>query len=110
MLTRGDRLYTSAPAVGEILVGTVESGNLDLMRRYQAYFSRAGVQVLPFDRKAASCYAKIRQDRSIQRPDAIHLACAAAEEMDLFITNDDRLSRKVVDGISFISSLEAAPL
>lgn len=75
-LTRGDRLYTSALAVGEILVGTVDSGNLDMMRRYQAYFSGGSVQVLPFHREAASFYAKIRQDRSIQRPDAIHLACA----------------------------------
>ena len=39
-------------------------------------------------------------------PDAIQLACAAAGGTDLFITNDDRLSRKNVPGIAFIQSLQ----
>ena len=55
-------------------------------------------------------YATIRQDRSISPPDAIQLACAAAVGMDLFITNDQRLSRKVVPGIHFITSLDTAYL
>ena len=110
MLTRHDRLYTSALAVGEILVATVESSKQELLKRYQAYFAGPNITVLPFDRRAALFYARIRQERSIQRPDAIHLACAAAEGMDLFITNDERLSRRVVEGIAFITSLEAAPI
>jgi len=36
--------------------------------------------------------------------------CAAAAEIDLFLTNDARLSRKAVEGIKFIATLEAAPL
>lgn len=53
-------------------------------------------------------YATIRHDRSIKAPDAIQLACAAQAGVDLFITNDDRLSRAVVPGIQFITSLERA--
>lgn len=55
-------------------------------------------------------YARIRSDRSIKPPDAIQLACASAAEVDLFITNDDRLSQKSVPGIQFLSSLHKAPL
>lgn len=50
----------------------------------------------------------IRRDRAIAPPDAIQLACAGVAEADLFITNDHRLSRKVVPGIHFIQSLETA--
>ncbi|SRR5579875_109797 len=42
--------------------------------------------------------------------EAIQLACAAAAGMDLFITNDDRLSRKRVPEIKFITSLQRAPI
>ena len=106
MLAREDRLYTSALTVGEILVG-VEAA--EAAERYQAFFQSPAVTVVPFDLRAASHYGRIRQDRGIARPDAIQLACAAAAEMNLFVTNDDRLSRKVVRGIDFITSLELAP-
>jgi len=66
--------------------------------------------VLPFDFKAVGYYARIRQDRTIQPPDAIQLACAASAGVDLFISNDDRLSRKNIPGINFITSLARAPI
>ncbi|MND07925.1 hypothetical protein D3C83_302310 [compost metagenome] len=65
---------------------------------------------MPFDQDAAIAYARIRKDRSIRPPDAIQLACAAHAGVDLFITNDDRLSKKLVDGIHFVTSLERAPI
>ena len=52
--------------------------------------------------------AEIRRDRSIRAPDTIQLACASAAGTDLFITNDDRLSKKNIRGIQFIQSLEKA--
>jgi len=66
--------------------------------------------LIPFDQKAAQIYATVRQDRSIKAPDAIQLACAASNQIDLFITNDDRLSKKSVSGVHFITSLGAAYL
>ena len=51
-------------------------------------------------------FLAIRADWSIQAPDAIPLACAAAAGADLVITNDDRLSRKNVPGIAFMQSLQ----
>jgi predicted nucleic acid-binding protein len=110
MLTRGDRLYTSALTVGEILVKPVNEGARDMELRYLRLFENRRITVLPFDSSAAPAYARIRADRSIRPPDAIQLACAAAAEVDLFITNDDRLSTKRVPAIKFITSLTRAPL
>ena len=104
MRERGDSLFTSALTVGEVLVKPVERNNDALRRRYEQALS-SGATVLPFGIDAAPQYAEIRQDRSIRPPDAIQLACAAAAEMDLFITNDDRLTRKSVRGIQFIQPL-----
>ncbi len=104
MRERGDSLFTSALTVGEVLVKPVERNNDALRRRYEQALS-SGATVLPFDIDAASHYAEIRQDRSIRPPDAIQLACPAAAEMDLFATNDDRLTRKSVRGIQFIQPL-----
>jgi predicted nucleic acid-binding protein len=52
----------------------------------------------------------VRQDKSIRAPDAIQLSVAASARCDLFVTNDDRLSRKVIDGIQFIAALNRVPI
>jgi len=110
MEERGDELLTSAMTVGELFAGPYAAGNEPLAIRYEAVFSSPGVRILPFDVSAARRFARIRQDRSISRPDAIQLACAAEAGTDLFLTNDSSLSRKSVSGVQFISTLQSAPL
>lgn len=110
MIDRGDKLYTSALTVGEILVRPVAAGSSEVEAHYRAFFRRPGIVVLPFDEAAAPHYARIRQDRGIQKPDALQLACAATVGIDLFLTNDERLSRKAVPGIQFITGLTRAPI
>jgi len=110
MLRRKDRLFTSAMTVGEILVKPVSLRSLAVVERYRKYFSSASLSLASFDLAAAEIYAHIRQDRGIRPPDAIQLACAAAAGVDLFITNDDRLSQKNISGIKFITSLSRAPI
>ena len=109
MLERGDRLYTSALTVGELLVKPASIGSHELEQRYLHLMKNPRITVLSFDLGVAPKYARIRGDRSIRPPDAIQLACAASAEVDLFITNDDRLSRKRIPEIKFITSLEHAP-
>ncbi|MCY3818746.1 MAG: PIN domain-containing protein [Gammaproteobacteria bacterium] len=109
MLEREDVLLTSALTLGEVLVKPLESGNEALARRYEELVT-TGATVVPFDLSVAPRFAAIRQDRSIRAPDAIQLACASLARTDLFITNDDRLSRKNVEGIQFIQSLDVAAL
>ncbi len=110
MMARGDHLYTSSLTVGEILLKPSEEGRAELFQRYRAFFHSPAITVVPFDNKAAMHYAGIRKDRAVSRPDAIQLACAACAEIDLFITNDARLSTKAIPGIKFITALEKAPL
>ena len=107
MLERGDQLYTSTLTLGELLVKPIEKGNLALRRAYEEILATHSV-LIPFDRTVAAIYASVRQDRGIKAPDAIQLSCASAARVDLFITNDGRLSRKVIPGIHFITELDKA--
>ncbi len=108
MLERGDHLFTSALTLGELLVKPREKG--DAAVRDHETTIRQIATILPFDAAAAPRYAAIRSDRTIKAPDAIQLACAAVAGIDLFITNDDRLSRKHVTDVKFVTSLERAYL
>ena len=110
MQARGDRLATSTLTLGEVLVRPVRAGELALAQQYRELLSPPDVQLLDFNVRAAESFARIRQFASIKPPDAIQLACAAAAGVDLFITNDDRLSRFDIPGIAFITSLAQSPL
>jgi predicted nucleic acid-binding protein len=107
MNERGDQLYTSVLTLGEVLVKPIEKRSADLRKAYEELLA-ANCVLIAFDKNAARHYAEVRQDRTIRPPDAIQLSCAGSSGIDLFITNDDRLSRKVIDGIQFITSLENA--
>jgi len=108
IVERRDELVTSTLSVGEVLVKPLAEGDMDWADRYEKLLDTPGVLVVPFDRPAARIFAQIRQDRTLRPPDAIQLACAAQARCDLFITNDDRLSRRVIPGLQFITSLERA--
>ena len=107
MMERGDELLTSTMTLGEVLVKPRELRNHDLAQRYEQILLRSA-RLIPFDLAAAGQYSLIRADRTISPPDAIQLACAASARIDLFITADNRLSRKSVNGIQFVASLERA--
>lgn len=107
MLERADELCTSTLTLGEVLVKPAEQGNEALRQRYEDVLSRTA-RLIVFDRETARRYATIRRNRSIRPPDAIQLACAAQVGVDLFITNDDRLSRLAIPGIQFLVPLDRA--
>jgi predicted nucleic acid-binding protein len=107
---RRDLVLTSTLTLGEVLVHPYAHGATDLAQKYERALTSEGARLLNFDAKAAHHYALIRQDKTIKPPDAIQLAVAAAAHCDLFITNDERLSRKIVPGIQFISSLDRVPV
>jgi predicted nucleic acid-binding protein len=109
MLERGDHLLTSTMTLGEILVGPWRRGDHAICRRYEEQLSKGAVLV-PFDVKAARLYAQLRSERSLKAPDAIQLACAASANVVLFVTNDERLKSRHVEGIQFIVPLDRAPI
>ena len=105
---RKDQLLTSTLTLAEVLVKPLSVHDVAWADQYEKLLDGQGVSLLAFDRAAARAYAQIRQDKTIKPPDAIQLACAASAGCDLFITNDDRLSKKIVPGIHFIASLDRA--
>ncbi len=108
MSERRDEMVTSALTLGELLVRPLALGDTETAMRCEELLSGPGISIIDFDRDAARIYAEIRQDKSLKAPDAMQLACAARAGCDLFITNDDHLSRKIVPGIQFIASLDHA--
>jgi predicted nucleic acid-binding protein len=110
LTTRRDLVYTSTLTLGEVLTQPLSQGDTKLAELYEEKLGSPGVHLLDFDRVAARNYARIRLDRSIKAPDAMQLSMAAAARCDLFVTNDERLSRKVVDGIQFIAGLDRVPV
>jgi len=109
MLRRRDELVTSTISLGEVLVHPTRNNRPDIASAYEQEITQ-GARLIPFDIEAARIFAEIRCDKTIKAPDAIQLACAAQARCDLFITNDDRLSGKIVPGIQFVTSLQRAPL
>jgi predicted nucleic acid-binding protein len=105
---RRDELLTSTLTLAEVLVKPLSVGDIVWADRYEKLLNTPGVSLLAFDRASARIYAQLRQDKTLKPPDAIQLACAANAKCDLFITNDERLSRKIVSGIQFITSLDRA--
>ena len=109
MQSRDDQLITSAVSLGEVLVGPIRSNRPELIRLYSDTITQTAL-VVPFDVEAAKVFARLRSGSNISAPDAIQLACAATAKTDLFVTNDERLHRKHVPGIQFITGIDNAPL
>ena len=109
MLERGDELLTSSLTLGEILVKPTAQGDTALCDQYQEILNRFS-SIIPFNQNVARRYAQVRSRTSIKGPDAIQLACAGEAGVDLFVTNDNHLKGKQVEGIQFIVALDQVPI
>jgi predicted nucleic acid-binding protein len=96
---RGDTLLTSCLAVGEVMVGRDVQ-----MADTQRLIRTMGFELISFDERCISTFARLRAEMGLKAPDAIHLACAAAARTDMFLTNDRQLlqRRLYVPGVQFI--------
>lgn len=108
MQVRGDSLYTSFLSLGEILAGAQQAPQKAEIIR--AAFSAMNIRLLLFDAGAADSFASLRAVQKLATADSIHLACAASRGIDLFLTGDKRLTKQIVPGVQFISSIEASPI
>lgn len=109
MIERQDKLLTSWLTVGEAITKPKELGNAILEKSYLKFFTSGSVDLIAFDLEAAKRYAEIRSSARIRPADAIQLACAAAANTDLFVTNDNRLSGLAVPGVTFVTGIERIP-
>src|SRR5690348_5173756 len=90
MQARHDVLISSWLTVGEALTKPRELGNVILEKSYTNFFTGGSVELVAFELEAARRYSEIRSRARIRPADAIQLACAAAANTDLFVTNDGR--------------------
>lgn len=107
MQERNDQLITGALALGEVLAGTYKlRADKERIQEVKAALEIAISAVIPFTAETADAYGRIRGTLGIPAADAIHLACAATANTDLFLTNDKNLLGRVIPGIQFIAGLE----
>jgi len=103
---RRDTLCTSVFTLGELLTVPYKRRAAEAMARIREAIQPPGVELLPFTTKTAEIFARIRADNRVSPADAIHLACAAEAGVDLFLTNDRRLTGLIVPGIDFIAGMD----
>lgn len=116
MMDHEDVLCTSVFAYGEVLTGFIKEsetrekgqGEKEAGRRQATkdYFRGNDLELIPFTADVAERFAEIRAKHNVGVIDAIHLATAAQARVDLFLTNDFRLQRLRIPGISFIAGLD----
>lgn len=98
---RGDSLYTSFLAYGEVMAGAVNSP--EKVSKIQKIMEEMGFSYLPFDGGAVMPFSRLRAKNKLKVADAIHLASAASAGIDLFLTGDKQLMGLDVPGVQFIA-------
>lgn len=96
----GYEIITSTLTLGEILTKPYKDNRLDLVKIYKEFFS--DMELVELNSEIASLFAQIRADYGIKTPDAVQLASAVYAKADLFVSNDDRLSRFSSDGCQVV--------
>ncbi len=107
MQRRGDVLCSSLFVLNELLVGPVKTGDVAAADTIEKFFHSAAIELLPYPSHAVKIFAQLRAQQGIKSLDALHLATAAASGVDAFLTNDRRLQKVVVPGVSFIASIDS---
>lgn len=101
-----DKVLTSTLTLGELLAQPLRHGRRELAAQYTSLLtSTPGVELIPFDTRAAGLYGEIRATTTLRQPDAMQLACAIAGGAGVFVTNDQSLWRLTVPGLQEIRGL-----
>ncbi|NYF89516.1 PIN domain-containing protein [Tunturiibacter empetritectus] len=98
---RGDSLFTSFLAYGEVMAGAVNSP--EKAGKIQRTMEEMGFGYLPFDAGAVMPFSRLRAKNKLKVADSIHLASAASAGIDLFLTGDKQLMGLDVPGVQFIA-------
>jgi len=78
-------------AILEALIGPLRTKNQPLATYYDQFFAQLGVRMLPISVSILKDAARLRADKKLRTPDAIHASTAIAIGADMFLTNDRRL-------------------
>lgn len=103
---RDDQLFTSCVGLGEVMAGAAKSRVPTTAANIRSAIDEMGFSYLPFAESAVAAFSELRSIHRVKTADAIHLACAAAAGIDLFLTGDEKLTKLYVPGINFIADFE----
>jgi predicted nucleic acid-binding protein len=103
---REDQLLTSFVGLAEVMAGAGRSPVLSTAASMREAIDEMGFSYLPFDGGAVDTFSRLRSVHRVKTADAIHLSCAAAAGVDLFLTNDTHLVKLHVPGIHFIAGID----
>jgi predicted nucleic acid-binding protein len=104
---RGDSLFTSYLALGEVMAGAEKSPDPRKTRAVQDTLKEMGFSYLAFDQGAVAPFSRLRAREKLKVADCIHLACAASAGIDLFLTGDKQLMKLDIRGIQFIADFNS---
>jgi predicted nucleic acid-binding protein len=101
-----DQLFTSFVGLGEVMAGAAKAPKPTTAIQIREVIDEMGFSYLPFENDAVKPFSELRAVYRVKTADAIHLACAAAVGMDLFLTGDKELQKLYVPGVQFIADFE----
>jgi len=107
---RGDSLFTSCLAVGEVMAGVERFDRPIKAAAVRETLENIGFRFLPFDAGSMRPFSFLRGREELKVADAAHLACAASAGIDLYLTGDMQLLRLDVPGIQFIADFSSSIL
>jgi predicted nucleic acid-binding protein len=105
---RGDSLFTSYLAAGEVMAGAERFDQPLKATAIRKTLEEIGFHFLPFDAGAMQPFSLLRAREKLKVADAAHLACAASAGIDLYLTGDTQLFRLDVPGIQFIADFNSS--
>jgi predicted nucleic acid-binding protein len=107
---REDQLLTSFVGLAEVMAGAGRSPVLSTPASMREAIDEMGFAYLPFDAGAVDTFSRLRSVHRVKTANAIHLSCAAAAGVDLFLTGDKDLLKLHIPGIKFIAGLDTGLL
>ncbi|MDP9040016.1 MAG: PIN domain-containing protein [Acidobacteriota bacterium] len=103
---RADVLLMSCVGLGEVMAGAGKSPVQGTAAEMRRTIDEMGFSYLAFGVDAVDTFSHLRAVHRVKTADAIHLSCAAAAGVDLFLTGDKDLIKLRVPGIHFIAGFE----
>ncbi len=89
----GDVLVASELTRLECRILPVREDNHRVLQDFDDYFATRVLEMVPLTREVMDMATLIRARYGFATPDAIHLGAAMASGCDVFLTNDNRLTR-----------------
>ncbi len=107
---RGDLLFTSCLAVGEVMAGVERFDEPLKAAAVREALEEIGFRFLPFNAGSMRPFSTLRGREKLKVADAVHIACAASAGIDLYLTGDTQLLKLDVIGIQFIADFNSTIL